>query len=140
MHEIFPQAKKSPSSGDESENIETVEDFIKYITEDRKKKSAPTNSDSENTWWWLSAIDFNWFNSADNLDVEALQWHGKLHGRIMSRLTSAVFVYCVFLDVVIPTLCDACEDIRCHLDQYILKVCRSGYLYETNAYCPQVWY
>lgn len=76
MHEIFPQAKKSPSSGDESENIETVEDFIKYITEDRKKKSAPTNSDSENTWWWLSAIDFNWFNSADNLDVEALQWHG----------------------------------------------------------------
>lgn len=49
MHEIFPQAKKSPSSGDESENIETVEDFIKYITEDRKKKSAPTNSDSENT-------------------------------------------------------------------------------------------
>jgi hypothetical protein len=49
MHEIFPQAKKSPSSGDESEKIETVEDFIKYISEDRKKKAASTNSNSEDT-------------------------------------------------------------------------------------------
>lgn len=49
MHEIFPQAKKSPSSGDESEKIETVEDFIKYITEDRKKKAASTNSNSEDS-------------------------------------------------------------------------------------------
>ncbi|XP_061169308.1 transmembrane protein 242-like [Saccostrea echinata] len=49
MHEIFPQAKKSPKTGDESENIETVEDFIKYITEDKKKKTASNNSNSEDT-------------------------------------------------------------------------------------------
>lgn len=47
MHEIFPQAKKNPPSGDESENIETVEDFIKYITKDKTNKPAPNPSDSD---------------------------------------------------------------------------------------------
>lgn len=36
------------SSGDESGNIEIVEDFIKYIAE-VQKVSASKNSDSENT-------------------------------------------------------------------------------------------
>lgn len=36
------------SSGDESGNIETLADLIKYVTEDRKM-SATKNSDSENT-------------------------------------------------------------------------------------------
>ena len=53
MHEIFPQAKKNPPSGDESENIETVEDFIKYITKDKTNKPAPNPSDSDPEKTWL---------------------------------------------------------------------------------------